>query len=56
MFRPVQLEVLAAKGKTGSGSLIEEVTLTGVGSVKMPPDHCSVLKLYLCQFSDLRSW
>ena len=29
MFRPVQLVVLAAKGKTGFDSLIEEVTLTG---------------------------
>ena len=29
MFRPVHLVVLAAKGKTGFDSLIEEVTLTG---------------------------
>ena len=29
MFRPVQLVVLAGKGKTGFVSLIEEVTLTG---------------------------
>ena len=29
MFRPVKLVVLAAKGKTGYCSLIEEVTLTG---------------------------
>ena len=56
MFRHVQLVVLAAEGETGFGSLIEEVTLTGRGgglSVKMPPDHSSVSKLYLCQFSDL---
>ena len=31
IFRRVQLVVLAAEGKTGSGSLIEEVTLMGGG-------------------------
>ena len=29
IFRPVQLVVLAVEGKTGFGSLIEEVTVTG---------------------------
>ena len=48
IFRHVQLVVLIAEGKTGSGSLIEEVRL--MGGCENASDHSSILELYLCKF------
>ena len=53
--RPAQHVVLAAKGKTGFGSLIGEVTVTG-GLWKCFVVIPSVKSIFMCKFSDLCMW
>ena len=50
--RHVQQVVLAAKGKTGFGSLIGEVTVTG-GLWKCFLVIPGVKAIFMCEFSDL---
>ena len=53
--RAVQQVVLAAKGITGFGSLIGEVTIT-VGLCKCFLVIPSVKAIFMCKFSDLCRW
>ena len=53
--RPMQQVVLAAKSKTGFGSLIGEATLTG-GLWKCFLVLPSVKAIFMCKFSDLCRW